>query len=363
MLITPGPLGGAERVVLAGAEVVAGRSSGFELWVLRETRVPKYAEQFMQLAADRDIPTRSFDVRGRLDWRCWWQLRQSLRAARFTHVYAHGYKALIYACLSRHTGQALVATHHGATAHTLAVRFYERIERSLLRRCDHVFAVSHTMSAQLRSQGIPAQRVSVLENILRFQSDARPVRDGDRPGGRMLYAGRLSAEKGLDILLQALALLPDEEIWQLDVLGEGPQRQALEAQVAALSLQSRVRFYGYYEDIMHFMGKAEMLVMPSLREGMPLSLLEALGCGLPVVGTSVGGLSELIEDGVNGRLVTPNDSHALAQALQEVLRHQAEYRGRTEQQAKLIQQRFSAESWANHLLAHIERITPRDRDK
>jgi L-malate glycosyltransferase len=135
---------------------------------------------------------------------------------------------------------------------------------------------------------------------------------------RRLHAisvGRLTRVKGLDVAITALSLLPAEHRWQLDLVGDGELSDELEALAARLGVAGRVTFHGFRRDVEALMADADVLLMPSLHEGLPYTLLEAMSLGLPVVASNVGGLAEVLRDGETGLLVQVGDARALAAAL------------------------------------------------
>lgn len=137
----------------------------------------------------------------------------------------------------------------------------------------------------------------------------------------LLFIGRLAAQKGVPILFTALARVRKARPGlRLKLVGDGPDRAALEAQVDQLGLNDIVTFMGYrsQDDVAELLGEASALVLPSFAEGVPVVLMEAMAAGIPVVTTTVAGISELVEDGVSGRLVAPGEEEALAQAILDV---------------------------------------------
>jgi glycosyltransferase involved in cell wall biosynthesis len=120
-------------------------------------------------------------------------------------------------------------------------------------------------------------------------------------------------------LLEAAALVP-HAIFVL--AGDGPERPALEAQARSLGIEGRVRFLGHRTDIPQLLAVSDLFVLPSLYEGLPLSVLEAMAAGKPVIATQIGGTSEVVTDGETGLLVKPRDSNALAAAIQRLLTDQ-----------------------------------------
>lgn len=147
-------------------------------------------------------------------------------------------------------------------------------------------------------------------------------REGQTPGKTLLFVGRLAAVKGVAILLQAFARLheshPDA---QLRLVGDGPERADLEAQAQALGLGDAVTFLGYLgqEDVAGELDGADLLVLPSFAEGVPVVLMEAMASRIPVVASRVAGVQELVEDGVSGHALPPGDIDTLVATLDGLL--------------------------------------------
>lgn len=137
---------------------------------------------------------------------------------------------------------------------------------------------------------------------------------------RLLYVGRLDAEKGLRYLIKTLRILVvnGDSNFTLQLVGEGPEAQRLRDQVANLGLSRHVVFWGYVphgRELFDIYKKNDILVLPSLTEGCPQVLFEAMACGTPIVATRVGGVPYLIEDGKNGLLVDPASSREILAAI------------------------------------------------
>jgi glycosyltransferase involved in cell wall biosynthesis len=145
---------------------------------------------------------------------------------------------------------------------------------------------------------------------------------GERDGTRLLFVGRLAAVKGVPVLLDALAearqTRPD---LTLTLVGDGPDRSALEALAAARQLAGAVTFAGYksQSEVADLLARHDALVLPSFAEGVPVVLMEAMAARMPAIATAVGGVSELVEDGATGCLVAPGDAAALRDAILRVM--------------------------------------------
>lgn len=138
------------------------------------------------------------------------------------------------------------------------------------------------------------------------------------PEDRLLFVGRLSAVKGVPVLLRALARGRETRPHlTLDLVGDGPDRGALERLARDLGLRETVRFHGYrgQSEVAALLRETGILVLPSFAEGVPVVLMEAMAAARPVIATRVGGVSELVEDGLSGLLVPPGDEASLAEAV------------------------------------------------
>jgi glycosyltransferase involved in cell wall biosynthesis len=220
-------------------------------------------------------------------------------------------------------------------------------------------AVSRALADYLvRECRLPASRVQVVANgvdTARFAPAANPApRSPSGPTVGVLT--RLDARKGLRYLLRAMAQLrSDLPEARLLIGGDGEDRSPLEREVQALGLTGRVEFVGAVHDAPQFYQRLDLFVLPSLDEAFGLVLLEAMAAGLPVVGTRVGGIPEILEDGSQGRLVAPADSQALAGAIRELCRDPLR-RSRMAEQARRQAQRFDIGHTAKALQAVYEEL-------
>jgi glycosyltransferase involved in cell wall biosynthesis len=144
----------------------------------------------------------------------------------------------------------------------------------------------------------------------------------DRFGQHVLFIGRLAAVKGVPLLLEAFARVrPSYPDARLTLVGDGPDRAALEAQATTLGLTGTARFAGYrsQEEVAALLAEADMLVLPSFAEGLPVVLMEALASRIPVIATQVAAVAELVRDGETGYLVPPGDVESLADRIDRLL--------------------------------------------
>lgn len=168
-------------------------------------------------------------------------------------------------------------------------------------------------------------------------------------------AGRLVPIKGLDYLLQAtpimLSKFPGLKVL---IVGEGPEREKLEKLASRLGVDSQVIFTGQREDVWDLIFAMDLFVLPSLSEGIPMALLEALALGVPVVASNVGGIPEVLAHRQTGLLVPTKDERALADACLCLLEHREKARLLADRGRKLVQDKFSAETMAQKV-THLYR--------
>lgn len=184
--------------------------------------------------------------------------------------------------------------------------------------------VSQALGRQLQADlHVPVRKIQVIVNGIqpdhfdRLPQCALRAAAGAAAGQPVILTpGRLVRQKGIGYLVQAAALIPDA---LFVVAGEGPDRAALEAQARALGVAERVRFVGRRADIADWLATCDVVVLPSLFEGLPLAVLEGMAAGKPVVATAVPGTLEVVTDGRTGLLVPAADPVALAAAVRRVL--------------------------------------------
>ena len=174
---------------------------------------------------------------------------------------------------------------------------------------------SRFLAGKIAEAGVFPDRLRVVSNFIA----AHAVAPKARPGGGVVYVGRLSHEKGVDVLVEAVGRLDRRH--RLDVVGDGPERARLEA-LAATSAPGQVRFHGAVPKarVLELVRAAAVAVMPSrCHENQPMAVLEAFACGVPVLATEFGGLPELVQEDRYGRTVPGDDPVAMADALDVLL--------------------------------------------
>jgi glycosyltransferase involved in cell wall biosynthesis len=212
----------------------------------------------------------------------------------------------------------LVVTLHGSDVHLLRRPLVRRLGLAVLRRAAVVAVVSEDLRrAAVDLVGLPAEQVRVLRMPVARVADPVPVPSGGPV--RLVAAGRLSPEKGFDVLLEAVRrALADGADLRLELVGSGPEQERLAALAARLGDRVQLTPALPREQLWRRIEAAHALVVPSRREGLGLVALEAIARGRPVVASRAGGLPEAVRDGEDGLLVPVADAAALAAALRRV---------------------------------------------
>lgn len=335
----------AEAVVLE-ARVVCGAGGGPDKTILNSPRhlwsagyrtVCAYMhppgdrgfEQLRRKAEAARAPLLSVPDRGPWDWRVVRRYLAICRRERVRIWHGHDYKSnALGLVLRRFWPMRLVTTVHGWVQQTRRTPLYYAVDQLCLPRYEAVLCVSEDLRERALACGVPAGRCLLVENGIdtgeyaRGCDTAAAKRREGFPAGRLLVGavGRLSAEKGFDLLIRAAQrLLQAGHDLQLVIAGEGDARPQLEALAAGLGLGDRVRLLGYQADPRGLYEALDLFVLSSLREGLPNVVLEAMAMEVPVVATRVAGVPRLIHDGDNGVLVEPCSVESLAAGMAQLL--------------------------------------------
>ena len=366
-LRSSGGLLGAEQVILGLCQ--HSREFGYEpLLALTHDRSDP-VPQLHVAAKARGIESTLIECRHRFDPSAFKQLRRLVATSRIDVLHTHGYREDFYAVMSR-SGATLAATNHLWKRTTPALRFYARADALLLSRFDRVVAVSAEIQNDMKALGFTAPKLAYIPNGIdldRFETIDRS--EERRRTGRhalgladeefvLATTGSLTEEKGHAFMLEALSKAPlrgTETVWL--VAGDGPEAEELEQLASSWGVADRVRFLGRREDIPELLGIADAFVLPSLIEGLPMALLEAMASGLACVASAVGDVGRAIEDGISGLLVERSSSSALGQAVDRVLRDRELRERLARNAAKRVREEFSSRRMTQAYCAEYDAAT------
>jgi glycosyltransferase involved in cell wall biosynthesis len=347
-LLAPAAVGGAETVVAALTEGLRRRGHSVVVGAVVDPGVRTQDHPFLRRIAETGADLRVLPVKSRQYLRERALVSDLLRGARPQVFHSHGYRPdLLDAPMAARMGIPTVTTVHGFTRGGGKNRLYEALQRRAFRRFDAVVAVSLALGGELAESGVAGERLHVVPNALPPLPDPLDSADARARLGvasadfHLAWIGRVSEEKGPDVLLAALRLLPGGG-WTASVVGDGPLASPLRA-ASAGGGPIAVRWHGVIDGISRYLTGVDCLVMSSRTEGTPIVLLEAMARGVPVVATAVGGIPEVAE-GV-ALLVSPDDPRALADAIGRVRRDPALRRRLRAAGLERIRARYQPEAW------------------
>jgi glycosyltransferase involved in cell wall biosynthesis len=238
-------------------------------------------------------------------------------------------------------------------------------ERLLMSGTDRVVAAAQSVrDFYIRQIHADPAKVDVIYNAVDW---AHLERTADRDQTRrslgipadaaaVVVIGRLTEQKGHAYLFDALAHTPSLDRVHLVVAGDGDLRETLRDCAAALGISSRVHFVGVRRDVGNLLHAIDVFVLPSLWEGLPLALVLAMGAGVPVVSTRVGGVPEIVEDGRTGLLVPPGDAAALGDAVARLIGDPARARGLAEAARAEVRPKFGVDGYVASVVGLYDRL-------
>ncbi|GIV04869.1 MAG: glycosyl transferase family 1 [Fimbriimonadales bacterium] len=327
--------GGGSYIILRLAQMA--KQQGWQPAVLTTDTV------FQQVLNEHQIPSIPLQCIWReinllRDWQGYRRLRAYLAREGYDLVHTHTSKGgVIGRAAAWHARiPAVVHTVHGFAFHEQsrpwAIRFYAGLERLAARWCHRIVTVSeyHMRWALQLGIGTPQQLRAIPNGIEPQRAAPQSAPDSLRqqlhiaPDTRVILStGRLATQKGLEYLIQAARLLQSADLPPFVVLiaGDGPLRQHLERQACAAGVGKQVRFLGFWKAVGDLLAIADIVVLPTLWEGLSIALLEAMAAGKPIITTTIGSNLEATDNGSAAKLVPPKDPISLADAMREWLLH------------------------------------------
>ncbi|MCI5224680.1 MAG: glycosyltransferase family 1 protein [Candidatus Electrothrix sp. AR4] len=288
-------------------------------------------------------------------------------------VHCHEMKGLLYGLLAaRGTRARLITTNHNWIRSDFLVTCFETLDALYIRFFPKIIAVSQEVQELMRRYWISAKKIQVIINGIDMDEFRRDKSAGERirkefdldKNVPLIGAfGRISPEKGQKYFItaanQVLKVLPDARFL---IVGEGFQSEEMQAYAARLGIADRVIFSGFQSNIAEFYSALDLFVLPSLIEGTPMALLEAMSSELPVIASRVGGVGRIIQNGENGLLVAPADAQELALAITRLLQHPAEAKKMAKNALNTIARKYSANKMTDECMKlYTELIHKHDR--
>jgi L-malate glycosyltransferase len=310
--------GGVERHVLGMLQGLAARDIASMLILFHDGELAEQAraqgiEPVVLSSSNRSLLTTSRRLAGILEQR------------QMALVHAHGYKAMVHCAVARHWYSfALLKTEHGLPEiiagkplQTVRNRAYHLLDVAASRMANATvcYVTEELRAHYLGTKTKPGARV--IHNGIAPIDPAQLKRPPEFVAGKfnLVIVGRLDEVKGHQFAIEAVAAQKAPNDVHLHIVGVGPSEATLRMLTKTLGVSSRIHFLGFRRNIYDYLAHGDALLMPSLHEGLPYTLLEAMALGKAIIASRVGGLAETLEDGVTALLIPPADSVALAQAI------------------------------------------------
>jgi glycosyltransferase involved in cell wall biosynthesis len=356
-VIEPAPFGGAESVVAALSRGALARGLPVAVAALVQDAASPPVYPALRAAG---VPIHEIRCGRRHYIAEVRALARLLRTLRPDVVHTHVYHAdIVGTVAARLAGVPSVATVHGFTGGDRRNRLYEQADLLALRICRRVLCVSEAAAVRVRASGVTGARVRVVPNgwagtAFLSRDEARAQLGLGRDDAVVGWVGRLSAEKGPDLFVDAvLPLLAEGR--RAVLVGDGPERDAIAARLAAGSRAGGVLLAGARPDAGTLMRAFDVLVLSSRTEGVPMVLLDAMAASVPVVATAVGGIPSVVDE-ATAWLVPAGDTGALGAAIRAVLEDAEAARRRTHEAARRCADRFGIERWLDEVYAVYDEV-------
>ena len=345
-VVVPGEIGGLERVVqlLAQGQARAGLDVHVAL-ILDRADHP-----FAASLAAGGVTPHPIVLAGRAYRRERAAIAELCRELNPDVVHTHGARPdVVDSAVARRLHFPTVTTVHGFCGGDWKNRLYERLQRRAYRKFDAVVVVSRPLRARLIRDGVPASRVHVALNAwqetapLLDRVTARRLLGVTQDRFRIGWVGRLSAEKGPDVLIDALAHLGDLPI-SVSVLGDGVERPALLTRARRLGVEHLIQWHGIVPGVDRLFAAFDVFVLSSRTEGTPIVLFEAMAATVLIVAARVGGVPDVISP-AEASLVPPADAVALAAAVRAIYQNPAAALTRAQQARARLMRDFTVTPW------------------
>ncbi len=313
---------GSERVILTLASRISRED--FHTHLLCFRRGDQKSEPLIDLGREIGIEVIPIDIAGRFDLNALQAIRSIMKEKDISIVHSHDFKSNFYAALaSANLNVIRIATAHGSTRDSLKKNAYLMLDEWFMYRFfDRIIIVSYRLSPELERKHLGKDKIIVIQNGLDLNLP-QYIEQTDEPAlpapkGSFIFAviGRLFPDKGHKYFLEAFSLARRKHpsITGL-IIGDGPERSHIGKMISGMGMADMVHLCGVRSNMNYVYRNIDCLVIPSLTEGLPYVLLEAMTNGVPVIATSVGDIPLLVRNQSTGYLVPPGDSCALARSM------------------------------------------------
>jgi len=286
-------------------------------------------------ARKKGIKVKKFRMRAGPNFLGAWKILKFAQEENFDILHSHGYKAnVLFGFMPKKIRKIpMITTLHGwtNTGRNSRMKLYEWLDAKSLAFIDAVVLVNKAMLSNPKLKNSKVKDIKVINNGIAISSnDGQKSESNNNLDANIINfcnkgliigsIGRLSEEKGFDYLIDAFHVLLKQNIdVKLVIIGEGRERIKLQEKIDALNLSKKVLLAGYKEKANQYLRFFKIFVLPSLTEGLPITILEAMKAKIPIVATKVGGIPDVLHNGLGGMLIEPKNSESLAFAILHLL--------------------------------------------
>lgn len=354
-------IGGIERVI---ASIVMGLNRSkyeVEVWCLAQ------GGEIAQELIGKGFPVVVLGMKSYYNPAQIMALSKLIRRSHIDLIHTHGYFASTFGRLAAILARTPVVVAH---MHTTFYGFRKRnilIERSLSYFTDKIVCVSQAVEKFVGEvEGIKEKKTCLLYNGVEAPSQSERKFHVERTSFGLsendivaITVASLTRNKGHRVLIDAIRTIsPKYNDLQLLIVGDGPLRDNLSAYAKELQLSSKIVFTGQRNDVDLLLKLADIFILPSMeREGLGIALIEAMAAGLPVIGTRLGGIPEVIEENVNGLLLAPGNSEELAAAIEKLIADPAIREKMGRMGRKIYEEKFTAEKMVTNIESLYDELT------
>ena len=364
-LISSAGLFGAERIAI---ELSKSLKKTYHcepiIGVIRNVYNPH--EEMLEEAKRNNISCAVFQCRSQLDLKLAFSVRKFIEKNRIDIIHCHGYKSNFYGLLgSKGQVPSVTTNHNWLTAHW-KLKTYCILDSLWIRFFDRIVAVSNEVKKDMLRYKIPEDKIKVIDNgiaLERFENLVETKKMKNQLGFeekiRIIGTiGSLGIEKGHIYLLEAARQILDVvKDLKFLMIGDGPLRKPLEEKSERLGIKKHVIFMGHRKDIPELLMAMDIFVLPSIKEGLPVALLEAMAAKRPVIATRVGGIPKVIENKDIGILVEPKDITGLRDAIINLINDPGRMNLLAREGFNRVRMDFSSDEMCKHYLKLYKEIT------
>jgi len=308
---------------------------------------------FKEEVKSAGIPVWDLNLKYKYDFRGILKIITLIKKKKYNIIHVHLFPANIFAALaSLFLTKKIkwIFSEHNIYNRRRSFKIFKIIDSFTYSRYLNIICVSKQVQSTLLTWMPSVKRkTKVIPNAVPvpkfLSSNSLKIYD-------ILFVGRLTDAKGVDILLKAVKILKDkyDKNLKIAIIGDGPLKENLNNLAVELGVNGEVKFLGVRKDIEELMISSKIFLLPSRWEGLPMVILEAMSRGMSIIASGVGGIPEVMENGKEGILISPEDPEALAQAINDLLENEELQEKLSQAAYKKVRENYSIEAYSANML-------------